>query len=163
MLLSCNPEGEQVREFEEYTGPIREMDSIELLHSDSAVIKARIIAAKVMEFENGDREFPEGVFLEFYDRTGQITSTLKANSAHYIHEEGRWKGMGDVVLRNELNFEQLNTEELYWEPETGDVYTDKYVKIESGTELITGTGLRSKQDFSEYTILKPEGVFNIEE
>jgi len=68
-----------------------------------------------------------------------------------------------VVVHNLLNKEILHTEELFWEPETENVNTEKFVKIERPGEVVTGTGLHAKQDFSTWSIDSPEGTFEIEE
>ena len=61
------------------------------------------------------------------------------------------------------NEETLKTEELFWDPNAGDVSTEKFVKIETPEEIITGTGLKAKQDFSSWSINQPEGIFVIED
>lgn len=146
-----------------YEGPLRTLEDVVMLHSDSAVIQAKVKAAKIYLLQNEDREVPEGLFIEFLDREGRITATLKANYAYFFHEEDRWRAEGNVIVDNIENQETLRTEELYWEPQKGDVYTEKFVKIESPGEVITGTGLNAKQDFSTWTLDHPEGIFEIED
>ena len=162
LVAACSKEADSVIKIEEYTGPIRQMENITILHSDSGIVTAKVEADQILEFDNGDREFPKGVYLEFFDK-GIKSSYLSANYAYFQSEKSLWKGTGNVVLKNIESEEKLNTEELFWEPNTGKVYTDKFVNIESGDEVLTGTGLETTQDFSAYTILKPEGIFSIEE
>ena len=146
-----------------YDGPVRTLDNVEILHSDSAVIKARVRAARILMLQNEDREVPNGMLIEFLNPDGSITATLKSDYAYYFKEEDRWRAQGNVVVDNIANKETLRTEELYWEPKTGDVHTEKFVKIESPGEVITGTGLKAKQDFSTWTLDQPEGIFEIED
>jgi LPS export ABC transporter protein LptC len=94
---------------------------------------------------------------------GRVSSTLSANTAFYYKSEQKWKGQGKVEVKNIQKEEQLNTEELFWFPATKKINTDKFVQIRNGREVIYGTGLDAKQDMSEYSILKPEGEFAIEE
>ena len=159
---SCEPQAEQSLPVS-YDGPIRTLEDVVMLHSDSAVIQARVTAPKIDFLKNEDREVPDGMFIEFLNDEGQINATLKADYAYYLHEEDRWLAQGNVVINNVENNETLRSEELYWEPQVGDVYTEKFVKIESPGEVITGTGLKAKQDFSTWTLDHPEGIFDIEE
>lgn len=145
-----------------YDGPIREAENIEMLHSEKEKVTIKMQAKRVSEFLNGDRNFPEGIFIEFYDERGKITSTLSANKAFYYKAEHKWKGEGKVEVKNIEKAEQLKTEELFWFPSTKKITTDKFVTIQNGNEVIYGTGLDAKQDMSEYRILKPEGEFAIE-
>lgn len=146
-----------------YDGPLREGENIEMLYSEKEKVTVKIIAKRVSEFQNGDRSFPEGVYIEFYDDSGGVSSTLSANSAFYYKADQKWKGQGKVEVKNIQKGEQLNTEELFWFPATKKINTDKFVQIRTGHEVIYGTGLDAKQDMSEYSILKPEGEFAIED
>ena len=146
-----------------YNGPTSEGENVEMLYSEKEKITVKVIAKRALEFENGDNQFPEGIFIEFYNEQGAITSTLKANAAFYIKAENKWKGVGDVEVKNLDKNEQLNTEELFWFPTKRNISTEKFVQIRTGNEVIYGTGLEAKQDMSEYRIRKVEGEFALEE
>ena len=146
-----------------YTGPMREVENVEMLYTEKQTIKVKLQAKKIFEFSNGDREFPEGLYLEFYDETGKLTSTLRANSAFFFKAEEKWRGRGKVEVKNLTKGEQLNTEELFWKRDTKRIFTDKFVTIKQETEVIYGTGLEAAQDLSDYKILKPEGEFDVQE
>jgi LPS export ABC transporter protein LptC len=146
-----------------YEGPIREAENMEMLYSEKEHVTVKITAKRISEFQSGDRNFPEGVFIQFFGENGAITSTLSANTAYYFKTENKWKGQGKVEVKNMEKEEQLNTEELFWFPSTKKINTDKFVTIRNGREVIYGTGLDAKQDMSEYKILKPEGDFAVEE
>lgn len=161
-FCACKQEGELVQ-IEDYEGPFRVLKNAVITHSDSGLLKGRLITPELHEFENLDRELPKGGVVEFYDETGTISATLKANYAFLNKEEELWKIEGDVVLENIANNESLKTELLYWDPTKGDIFTDKFVRIERSDEILTGTGLRAKQDFSTYTIEKIGGIFNLDE
>lgn len=146
-----------------YDGPIREAENIETFYSEKEKVTVKINAKRVSEFHNGDRYFPDSVFIEFYDELGAVSSTLSANSAYFYKGENKWKGVGNVEVKNKQKGEQLNTEELYWYPMKKKINTDKFVTIRTGKEVIYGTGLDAKQDMTEYKIQKVEGEFAIEE
>jgi lipopolysaccharide export system protein LptC len=66
-----------------------------------------------------------------------------------------------VVLENAVKKETLRTEELFWNKQTRKIHTDKFVTIQTETEILKGTGLTANQDFSDYNITNPTGVFSI--
>lgn len=160
--ISCETD-QNLREYEAYTGPQRILTNAVIEHSDSAIITGRLMTPELYDFQSGDRELPKGGYLEFYDNFGRITATLRSDYGYYKHEDEIWRVEGNVVLRNEDSGETLNTEELYWDPAKGNVYTDKFVRIENGDEILTGVGLTAKQDFSSYVIKEPQGIFNLDE
>lgn len=146
-----------------YEGPMREGENIDMVYTEKEKITVKIKAKRVSEFQSGDRDFPEGVYIEFFDETGAITSTLSANKAFYSKEENKWLGQGKVEVKNVQKKEQLNTEELFWFPAKKNITTDKFVTIRTDNEVLYGTGLEAKQDMSEYQIKKVEGEFPIDE
>jgi LPS export ABC transporter protein LptC len=146
-----------------YEGPLTAAEEIEMLYTEKDIIKLKMKAKKIDDLQNGDREFPEGVYIEFFDETGKLTSTLQANQAYYFKQDNKWRGRGKVEVKNIEKNEQLNTEELFWKPETKKIFTDKFVTIKLQTEILYGTGLNAAQDLSTYTITNPEGVFDVKE
>jgi len=161
VLYGCGKS--EVKEFIEYKGPLREVEKMETFYSENDKIKAKIRADLVYEFKNGDREFPKGINLEFYNEFGVLESTLRANHAFFFKEENKWRGRGKVEVKNIAKQEQLNTEELFWKPADKKIFTEKFVTIRQESDVIYGTGLDAKQDLSEYTIIKPYGELEVKE
>jgi len=161
LLASCNKA--EVKEIAEYTGPLSEAENVEMFYSEKEQIKIKMNAPLLYEFKNGDREFPKGLSLEFYDIAGNLESTLKANNAFYFKEQNLWRGRGDVEVKNVKKSDQLNTEELFWKQADKKIYTDKFVTIRQQGDVIYGEGLEAKDDLTEYTINKIRGQFHVEE
>lgn len=147
-------------EIPEYTGPIVEIGPAVNYYSDSAIVKMRMEAPRQLEFGNGDREFPEGFFIEFFEN-GEPTSTLRADYCYYTKKDELYKATGNVVGRNIRTGDRLDTEELFWNERKGEVFTDKFVRVEQKGEITTGVGLEAKQDFSYYKILEVQGTLPI--
>ena len=146
-----------------YEGPIRQADSIKVYYTEKEVLKTILQAKKLNEFLNGDREFPEGIYIEFYDKTGKMTSTLRANTAYFFKEENKWRGRGKVEVVNIEKHQQLNSEELFWKPDTKKIFTDKFVTITDREDVIYGTGLMADQDLSNYSLKNTSGNVHVNE
>src|SRR5690349_2490 len=92
-LSSCGKQ--ELTEPVEYTGPQREVEKIEMFYLENEYVKVKMFADLVYEFANGDREFPKGIYLEFYQEgTNKLESTLKANHAFFSKEKNQWRGQG---------------------------------------------------------------------
>lgn len=161
-LISCN-DNNSIGEEDEYEGPIGESYEVETKISDSALVKIAIRGPKQVNFQNGDFEYPEGLYIEFYDSLGNVSSTIKANRGYFIKAENVYKVEEDVEVMNYTSGEKLNSEELFWNPKKETVYTDKFVNITTDTEIIKGVGLTADQDFSNYQMGKITGIISIEE
>lgn len=161
MAMSCG--NSEIKEPLEYNGPVSEGENIELYYSEKDLVKVKMTAALVYEFKNGDQEFPKGLYIEFYDETGQLESTLKANHAYFFKEQNQWRGRDNVEVKNLEKREQLNTEELFWKPAEKRIFTDKFVTIRQQKDVLYGEGLEANEDLSDYTITNISGEMEVEE
>jgi LPS export ABC transporter protein LptC len=163
IFLNCSSKNNEILEIQEYTGPVLEMGPAITYYSDSAVVKMKMEAPKQLEFGNGDREFPEGLSMEFFDKQGNPTSTLRADYCYYTRKEDLYKATGNVVVKNLENNDRLDTEELFWNEKKEDVFTEKFVRIEKDGDIQVGEGLKAKQDFSYWEILNSKGEITLDE
>ena len=157
--ISCR-EAKKV-DYEIYDGPDVTLRDIDMLVSDSTIVKLRLQAKTQLELASGDREFPDGIFLQFYNDLGQLSSTLVAKSGYYFSKEDYYQAEGDVVMESIINGDELSTERLLWTPAAERIHTDNFVTIKSEDEVLTGEGLEASQNFEEYTILNPSGTMAV--
>jgi len=157
LISSCGTDNKDLLNIKEYDGPLREALDVVSFYSDSAALKLKMETPVLREFENRDKEFPVGIYLEFYDKSGAIENTIEANYCYYDFKKKEYKATGDVVVESFQPKQKLNTEELFWNEKTAKIYTDKFVIIETEEQIVKGTGLEADQDFSTYTILNSSG------
>lgn len=141
-----------------YDGPMVQADSIRTLYSDSAIVRVMVQAPKQYQYESGDQEFPEGIYIEFFEPDGTISSTLLADYGFYFREDERYTGIGNIVVESRKENNKLLTDTLHWSVPEEKVYTKAFVTIIEEADTLTGHGLEAAQDFSTYTILKPIGT-----
>ena len=84
------------------------------------------------------------------------------DTAYFYNKKEVWKLIGNVKIEN-LNGERFNTELLYWDQKKEKIYSDKYIRIEQPDRVITGWGFESNQEMTIYKILKPGGIFYVED
>ncbi len=135
--------------------------NIKMLYSDSANIKIEMEAPLQLEYTNGNQEFPEGIKIIFFNEKKEPYNQITAKKAFYFKNENRYKGIGDVQVKNIIKKEEMRTEELEWTPATQKIFTDKFLTITTPSEILKGTGMTAKQDFSEYKITQPTGRFSV--
>lgn len=85
-----------------------------------------------------------------------------ADTAYYYNIKKLWELRGHVSIRN-LKGERFNTELLYWDQNMGDVYSNKYMRIQQKDKILTGIGFKSNQQFTDYIIYNSTGVLPVEE
>lgn len=148
---------------EPYQGPILEGTKLEIIRSEEGVVVTRLCADKLLQYNNGDGVYPEGIYVEFYDADSQtISAILTAGQVYYYAAQDTYELKDGVEVKSYEGHKQLHTKKLYWNFNTKEVYTDQFVTIETETELLTGYGLRAKRDLSQYSILAPQGLVSVE-
>jgi len=139
--------------------PIETVVDLELIYSDSAIVKAKLKAPLSKTFDKPKliTEFPKGVDVDFYDDSLHVNSKLTANYAIRYEDEGRMEATKNVIVINKKG-EKLNTEHLIWDERLHKITTPAFVKITTGNEVLYGDGLEANEDFTKYRILKPKGI-----
>ena len=163
MLLACE-EPKQEKKVNTYQGPIEEINDVKLLYSEAALLKVKLTTARQYRYQNDNRKYPKPVNIVFYGPNGEAVTTLQSDSGRYDKAKDLYTVVGHVVVINKQKQEKLLTPELNWNPVTKKVFTEKRVTVISQLtgEKLYGLGLDANQDFTNYRIRKPTGVFNVE-
>lgn len=144
--------------------PIESAKDVETIYSDSGRVVMLLKAPQLDRYagEKNYVEMPKGVSLFFYDSLMNVKSHLTANYAISYEKEKIMEARNNVVVVNEKK-EQLNTEHLVWDEKKGLIYSDKFVKINTGKEILMGEGLESDERFDRWKIKHPKGSITIKE
>lgn len=163
VLSSCHKEVRLRADAVEDRAGMPALDSrhITTLISDSGVIRYKIVAERWRVFDRAKPpywEFPNGVYLEQFNNALLVVSSLQADSAYYNRDTQIWRLDGNVHSVNRAG-EQFDTPQLFWDQKAERIYSDSAIKITKETSIIYGIGFESNQEMTQYTILKPTGIF----
>lgn len=145
--------------------PVLEANDVATIISDSGVVRYRIKADKWKIFDKADTpywEFPDGIYLEKFNLDLEADATVEADYAYYNEPAQRWMLRGNVHAMN-LDGEHFETPLLYWDQQTESIYSDSAIVITRESSIVKGVGFRSNQSLTQYTILRPTGVFPLKE
>lgn len=96
------------------------------------------------------------VFIEVFDSTGAMKTTVKANRAIYYSKKSAFEFFGNVDVKSATG-RALQSEYLKWNQGENKIETQKFVIITTKDDSLAGTGFYGTADLSEYTILNPSG------
>jgi LPS export ABC transporter protein LptC len=164
VLAACTNDPKLVQDFViDKEQAIEQIKGAELLHTENGKIKVRIVADKIERFQSQQPGliFSEHMEIYFYNDSSGLQSTLMANNASIDENTKIMLAQNNVVLTNNDD-KKLETEELVWDEKKNKIYTDKKVKITTGKEVVYGEGFTSNPDFSQYSITKIHGTFDLE-
>lgn len=142
---------------------VERAEDIEMLYSDSALLKVRIegpVMLTYLDKQDERQEFPEGVRVEFFGPEGKINSILTAKYGVRINKKNQII-VRDSVVWQSIENEKLETEELIWDERKEKVFTQKFVVITRPDEIITGHGFESDQNFENARINAVDGRIKI--
>ena len=143
----------------------QEGSNVTINYNDSGRLKAKIFAKQLIGYKKDGNDIvrmPKGVTGNFYNDEGQVESFLSAEKGISYQTQKITEVSQNVVVMNNKG-EKLNTEKLIWDQRKQIIYTDKFVRITTKNEILTGEGMESKQDFSDWVIRKPRGVISIQD
>jgi len=129
---------------------------VELIYSDSAIVKVKVISPELLRHldrNNPIDEFPAGIHVKFYDEYQRVSSYLDARYALRMEKEKRIIVRDSVVFYNKKN-EKLETNELIWDEKGERISSEKFVMItrpEQG-DTIMGYGIDANEDFTRFEI-----------
>jgi len=149
--------------FDEGDSQVEVGTEIEILYSDSAFVRVRLTAPKLRRHINrADQrdEFPDGIYIDFLDRDGNVESTLDAEKGDRFPRTQKMVVYQNVVLRNSLG-EVLETSQLIWNERDQTASTTRFVKITKPDEVIYANGFETNSNFSEYQLYSVRGRVKI--
>ena len=164
-MVSCKNDPAQVNSItKKDTVPLLTTQNVDMLVSDSAMLKIHLTAPRAEEFAGEDQKtiFPQGVFVQFYDDSGMVNSSMQSQYAERRPREQKTIAKQKVVVIN-VKGEKLETEKLTWDERTRKIYTDAFVKITTADQVIMGDGLEADAAFTEYEIKNITGTLMLKD
>ena len=159
-LFSCENDLAEINRLFSEEDTMKEVArDVQILYSDSAVIKVKVQSPTLERFvekKEPREEFPDGLYVSFFDKNGKIDSWLTAKKGTRIEKKGIMIVRDSVVWESRTK-EKLETEELIWDEAQQKVYTNKFVIIRRPGEIIYGHGFEANQDFTFSRIKAIEG------
>lgn len=139
-------------------------DDVTILYSENGQTKVRLFAKEFVRNEVAKPPFVDmkrSMKVEFFDDSMNVNSVLTAKYARYYEKQGNVLIRDSVVVVNKKG-ERLNTEELIWNQNVKKIYTEKFVKVHTPTQIMFGNGLEANEDFSWYVIKNPTGIVQVD-
>lgn len=133
-----------------------------MVYSDSGFARVELSASLAETFHVPEHItfLKDSLRVNFFSTKGEIISTLTARYGEINYTRDFLTVKDSVRLYNYKKKQTVQTEILYWNQKDSSIYTPSKVIVSSPKGYVTGKGFKTKQDFSRYEIMKPQG--NIE-
>ncbi len=165
LLFACKNDVEKVKVITQNKSdlPIEVGENVFISYTDSGTVRAKVYAPVMKRFAGeirNESEMPKGITVYFLSKQKKVDSFLKARYAIRYERDRKMVAKNDVILVNSKG-DSLRTELLTWDESRQLIYTDKFVRITTPDEIITGTGFESNAEFTKYKINKISGTFDL--
>lgn len=131
---------------------------ISTLISDSGVMRYKITAETwdIYNVTNPPKwVFINGILLEKFDSVFHIDWFVQSDTA-YCYNQKLWELRGRVVIRN-LEGTLFTSEELFWNMDRHELYSNLFMTIRKPDELLQGYNFRSNERMTRYSVSNANG------
>lgn len=139
-----------------------------MLQTRNGDVQMRMETDCLQRFDNDSisyEVFPKGINVFSYTEDGVLESTIVSDMAR--HEKDKrtnseiWMAFGNVVVKNIVNRQTMETDTLYWDRKNKEIYTDCYIRMYSPDGFMQGFGMRSDERARNSIILRPFNSYGV--
>ena len=168
IVYSCKGKLGEAESLDLKETPVQIVDDMFIIQTENGIVKMRAEAPRMEKYERDSLDyelFPEGFFVFGFDESGKLETEIVADNARHLkYDDGResWEAFGNVVVKNLINQEVMETDTLYWDQKNERIYTHCYVRMYSPDGFMQGYGMESDQrarssilynNFNNYAII----------
>jgi LPS export ABC transporter protein LptC len=140
-LVGCQrEEPPRVEEGDFQNAPEQVIENMEVTFTEQGRRTGVLKADSVAIYQQGKVRKGKKIQVDFFDQDGEHTSTLTAEEGIYDSKAEEIEARGNVVVISDEGV-RLETEVLSWRKQTNRIFTEAFVKIIRGRNIVSGYGL----------------------
>ena len=165
VVYSCRSNLAEAEKLDLGKTPLQTVDEMFFVRTENGRLKMRVESPRMEVFEHDTVAydlFPQGLRVFGYSEDGKLETTIFSRAARHdkpapgSRRAGEvWSAYGDVVVRNIIQQETMETDTLYWDSEAKEICTDCYVKMSSPSGYMQGYGMRSDEMARNAILMRP--------
>lgn len=151
------PEGSAVKNREQL--PVMVTRGVSKMVSDSGVTRYKFITEEWAIFDQTKpprQEFKKGILILRYDDKMNIDMQITADTA-YWYDSKLWELRGRVRLINEAKETTFRSEQLYWDMQTHEFYSNVWMHLITPEREIEGSRFRANEQMTKYKVDDAKG------
>ena len=168
IVFSCKSKLSEADRIDLSKTPVQTVENMAILQTTNGRLEMRVVA-RIMERYDTDTVtfelFPQGLNVYSYTEDGELQSEIHSENASHEKKkksnEEIWKAFGNVVIRNIIKQETMETDTIYWDRAKGEIYTDCYVRMYSPDGFMQGYGMKSDEKVTNSIILRPFNSYGV--
>ena len=168
IVYSCKGKIQQSDDVDFSAAPVQIVRNMFVVQTENSLLQLRMEADLMERYENDSVSyelFPEGFSVYGYNEEGLLETEITSDNARHEKFEKddleTWAAFGNVVVKNVINRERMETDTLYWDRKNERIYTDCYVRMYSPDGFMQGYGMESDQRARNSSIFNPFDSYGI--
>jgi LPS export ABC transporter protein LptC len=167
VVFSCKGKLGEAEALDIKEAPVQTVNDMFIVQTENGRIQMRTEAPLMERYERDTLSFelfPNGFFVYGYTDDEKLeTEIIADNARHLKYKDGResWEAFGNVVVRNLIKQEVMETDTLYWDQKNEKIYTHCYVRMYSPDGFMQGYGMESDQRARNSIIFNPFNSYGI--
>jgi len=160
VFTSCENDEKEVDKLFQKQVAVEEAKDVESYLSQSGTVKAKLTSPYMLRVQADSpyMEFPRTMHVDFYNDSTVIESTVDSRYAKYVEYDHKVLLRDSVLVQSIKNGDTLRTQELWWDQDKKEFYTDKPAHVYQRDKIIFAkNGLRAAQDLTSYTFYSSSG------
>ena len=167
IVFSCKGKLDEAEVLDLKETPVQTVDDMFIVQTNNGIIQMRAEAPLMERYERDTLSFelfPRGFFVYGYTEDEKLETEIVADNARHLkYDDGResWEAFGNVVIKNLIKQEVMETDTLYWDQKNERIYTHCYVRLYSPDGFMQGYGMESDQRARNSIIFNPFNSYGI--
>lgn len=147
--------------------PVQTVEDMFIVQTENGRLQMRLEAALMEKYDADSLTyeiFPKGFAVYGYNEEGLLETEITSDNARHLkYGDGRenWEAYGNVVVKNLMKREVMETDTLYWDRQNEKIFTHCYVMLYSPDGFMQGYGMESDQRARESIIKRPFNSYGL--
>jgi hypothetical protein len=165
LLQNCKGKEDSVEVFSKSDITIEKIQDVDMLYSDSALVRVRIrgpVMLRHLVSDDPRQEFIEGIKVNFFNTFGALAGTLTAKYAVRYEYKGITL-VRDSVVWQSVDGKKLESPELTWNEREQQISTNRFVVVTTLKDTIRSHGFTANQDFTNIKFSAVDGSLEVKQ
>lgn len=161
IAVSCKNKIAETEQIDLKATPSQVVENIVIVQSRNSKTEYRMQAPLLERYDSDPKDsydlFPKGLNVYGYNEEGLLETSIVSDEAKHTIKDGEemWSAYGNVVVKNFIKGEQMETDTIFWDQKEEKIYTHCYVKLFSPQGLMQGIGMESDEMARNAVLLNP--------
>lgn len=165
VLFGCSNDMKEIQFFDQSNMPVQMVKDSKIIQSKKGEVQLKLTTStiNVYDGEEPKTEYPDGVFIEFFNTDKKVSTTLSAKYAVSYDSKNIMEARNNVVIIDYDSGDTTYMESLIWDKKEKKIYSDKPLKSVNGSRVTYGDGFESDESFKNPQIFRQRGTLEFKD